>query len=216
MVYVVTPGVLDSRALLAFTQGQCHGLALALAERTKFPLWKVESVNRAFLHVCVKRTDGFLVDVTGSHTEGELLQAVPGGALRPTDENQLERLVQKEGWVPPATVAAHLWVDAVLERAENGPALPPLSSDTLRRTMEFGDLRIRFDWSGRPWLEVSVQRVEGEAWTPYSVVQFPKDPGLGAFLIDFTLPRLEQVTDAWLGRQFDLARAQRKLNAAVE
>lgn len=216
IVYIVSPGLLDSRALLAFTQGQCHGLALALAERTGWPLVKIESADRTCLHVCVERPDGFLVDITGAHTAGELEQAVPGVTVRRARASELERLVQEEGWAPPLIVVAQLWVDAVLERAQNGPALPPLSSGTLRRATELDECRIRFDWSGRPALEVFVQKLgDGESWTPYGVVQFPKDPDLGVFPIDFTLLRLEQITGAWLRRQFDPAKAQRKLGEAV-
>jgi hypothetical protein len=215
-VYTVSPGVLDSRALLAFTQGQCHGLALALAEKTGWPLVKIESAERTCLHVCVERPDGALIDVTGAHTAGELQQAAPGTTLRPTDADQVECLTQEEGWAAPATAAARLWADAVLERAENEQASSPLSSPTLRRTAEFEGLRIRFDWSGRPALEVSVQQLDDEeCWTLYSVVQFPKDSTLGAFLIDFTPLRLEQISDAWLIRQFDPAKAQRKLVAQM-
>jgi hypothetical protein len=213
-VYIVRPGVLDSRALLAFIQGQCHGLALALAERTGWPLVTIESADHTCLHVCVERPDGFLIDITGAHTAAELQQAVPGATARHADKSQLERLVREEGWALPVTAAAHLWLDAVLERAEKGPALPPLSSDILRRTIELGELCIRFDWAGRPAMKVFVQRPEDDPWTSYGVVQFPKDPELGVFAIDFTPLRLEQITDAWLSREFDPAKARRKLIAA--
>jgi len=215
IVYIVRPGVLDSRALLAFTQGQCHSLALALAERTGWPLVTIESADQTCLHVCVERPDGFLIDITGAHTAAELQQAAPETTVRHADESRLERLVREEGWAPPVTAAAHLWVDAVLERAENGPALQPLSSNTLRRTIEPGELRIRFDWAGRPELKVFVQRLEDDHWNSYGVAQLPKDPELGVFPIDFTPLRLEQITEAWLSREFDPAKARRKLIAAA-
>jgi hypothetical protein len=62
-VYVAEPGLLDARATLPSSNGQCHGLALALAlhARTGFPVVAVSS-PRERAHMSA-RDPGRLTDI---------------------------------------------------------------------------------------------------------------------------------------------------------
>lgn len=60
-VFVLQRGVLDDRALLAFTGSQCHGLALAVHRRTGWPIVAVNNSGGECVHVCVRDPENRLV-----------------------------------------------------------------------------------------------------------------------------------------------------------
>lgn len=70
----VSPGVLDESSRLAYTQGQCHALALALHEATGWPIIGAEDEELDVCHFFVRTPDGLLLDITGAHEPEEALQ----------------------------------------------------------------------------------------------------------------------------------------------
>lgn len=100
-IYLVREGILDERSQAAFRLGQCHGLAIAIASHTGWPLVAVRSADGTCNHICARRPDGQLVDVTGAHSAQEFEDSSPGCSLAPIDEAGIEQLVDEEGWGSP-------------------------------------------------------------------------------------------------------------------
>ncbi|MFJ8301304.1 hypothetical protein ACIQ9R_36135 [Streptomyces sp. NPDC094447] len=101
--YEVTPGRLDDTARRAFTEGQCHALALALHEVTGWPTtalltsecWGTdrmcgdesdEECPCRIGHIVVTRPDGAHVDIAGAHAPGAVPQCEGAPALPMTEE----------------------------------------------------------------------------------------------------------------------------------
>lgn len=64
--FELTPGVIDEDAEYVFTHGQCHALALALNERTGWPLVGIAAGGPHHpSHCAVRRPDGEIIDITG-------------------------------------------------------------------------------------------------------------------------------------------------------
>ena len=212
-VFVLKEGELDCGALLAFTGGQCHGLALALHERTGWPLVAVDEPTGACAHVCVRRPDGLLVDVTGAHTVDEM-EAARGGTLRDIEHSAIGELETKHSWAPAAVDPARSWVDPVLRRATHDAPLKPMSSDEFRRTVVFdAGLEVAIRWGGSRSLAVCLRDTSDGtvgAGTSYGPASLPS-PQTGPFLIDFTPENFERVTDEWLRTRFDERRAHQML-----
>jgi hypothetical protein len=213
IVYLASPGVIDPRAVLAFTFGQCHGLALALAEEGGLPLVGIFLPKNECRHIAVLRPDGRLLDVTGSHTLAEIAAQEPQSRLAPIDKEKINLLVSDHDWAPPATAAAKAWVGPVLAIADGAPLLPPLSAYRMRKCWEFSGVAVSIEWQGLPWLEVFV-RPPGQvdaAWISYKKVGFPPDPVRGVRLIDFSQEFFETLAQNWLDREFDPALAEQRL-----
>lgn len=214
--FVVEAGVLDQRAILAFVGGQCHGLALALHARTGFPLAAVLDGEGTCVHVVVRADDGLLIDITGAHTEAEL--AAEGNySVRGVDDHFIRGLEAQHGWAPADVAQAEAWVDAVLSRVAAGDRQPPMNRATMRRTGPVDTaLDLRIEWTGEPHLDVYVRRASVRAvdWTLYAHVVFPVEPDTGRHRIEFTPERFDGLVDAWVERQFDPVKAERKLAAA--
>lgn len=216
-LYLVEPGVLDERARLAFQSGQCHGLALALNHRLGWPLVAITDRAGVCLHICVRRPDSRLIDVTGAHTEQEFGDASPGCEITEIDDAAIEELVATSDWAVPNALAAEPWIEPVLEQAQETPALPPLRTARYRRTeVVEDDLAVRFTWDGEPNLLVEVQRPSvSSLWTRYSIVEFPVDPATGGLLIDFSIGFFETLTKNWLARGFSPQKAKAKICSAT-
>jgi hypothetical protein len=213
LMFRLEPGVLDRRAVLAFSTGQCHGLALALHRRTGWPLVAVDDHKGVCVHVAVRRDDGYLVDATGAHTDEQLFAARPGVTISPTDRDAILQLSASARWAPPAQAAAEAWVDVMLRRAAEPAELPPVPGEVICWTSGVVDgLQIRVEWSGGRFIDVYVgrPRTGKDHWVRYGRIQLPRDPDTGRFLVDFTSERLNELVDHWLPR-FDRARAERKL-----
>ena len=119
MVHLVEPGVLDDRARLAFGAGQCHGLALALRDRTGWPLVAVDDDEERRIHICVQRPDGALVDINGARADEDFMDAWPGCSLHQIDEGAVADLVEHHGWAEPEVDKAESWIAPVLEQASD-------------------------------------------------------------------------------------------------
>jgi hypothetical protein len=81
-------GELDERALRAFTEGQCHGFALALHRRKQWPLVAIDDADGSCVHICARDSDDRLVDIRGFHPAGEM-PIGNGRTLREVDEAYL-------------------------------------------------------------------------------------------------------------------------------
>lgn len=130
----VTVGTVDTDAVTAYTNGQCHALALALAERTGWPLVAIGHPEPCHMddcpvgadgmcdcqieHVAVQRPDGSILDIEG---------VSPRSAYVDDDDPDFdelfaiapERLEKLAGdgwasWPDPDLVTARGFVDVVL------------------------------------------------------------------------------------------------------
>lgn len=214
-VVVAEAGDLDERARLAFGAGQCHGLAVALKQRTGWPLVAVDDVKGKRIHVCVRAPDGALIDVNGAHNRADFEAVKPGCSLHDIDDEDIANLVQREGWAEPEVGKAAAWVDAVLRQAAKPAALStPLQTPTLSVTYDHEpDLQIRFVWNGDPGFEISVRLAAppDAPWVRYSYLQFPRDRSRGCYVIDFRPEVFAGLTEAFLRHQFNPAKAEAKL-----
>jgi len=202
--------MLDAAAQLAFPDGHCHSLALALAARTGWPLVAVEDPAGVIVHVAVRRPDGRVVDVTGAQQPGGLVDAAGGGALRALTRREVELLVQTYGWVEVDPRAAS-WVVAVLERAEREPQRA-MAKPEMRLTEETQSaIEVRVSWCGDPELVVDVRRAGTDGgWRRYGRVAFPKDGG-GVSRFEFDVGTFNRLARTWLRSGFDETRAAGKL-----
>jgi hypothetical protein len=217
LLFVVEPGQLDARAHLAFGGGQCHGLALALKRRFGWQLVAIDDASGKRIHVCVRRGDGILVDVTGAHVQEDFHAASPGCTLCEIDDEAVVNLVTREDWADADVDGADLWVDAVVAQASNPSASStPLQTPTFARTANYERFEVHFVWTGDPRFDVGVRRASTDPspWVRYSYVQFPRDASTGLYIIDFTPETFVSLTEAWLQRQFDPAKAEAKLAEA--
>jgi hypothetical protein len=215
-IFIVEPGVLDERAVLAFVGGQCHGLALALRARVGFPLAAVFDRDGTCVHVAVWADDGRVIDVTGAHSERELT-AEGDYSVRTVDEEFIRQLEAEHGWAAADVGKAGRWVDAVLSRVAAGDTQQPMKSATMRRTgLVDSELELCIEWTGEPYLDVYVRRASAQEldWTLYAHVAFPADPGTGRHRIEFTAERFSGLTEAWVERQFDRVKAEQKIASA--
>src|SRR4051794_5280765 len=71
--YIVESGVLDDRARLAFTMGQCHSMALALQARLDGELVGLVDAQRPYDHILVAIDEETLVDVGGARNKEAVL-----------------------------------------------------------------------------------------------------------------------------------------------
>lgn len=134
--HTVTVGVIDEHAVTAFRNGQCHALALAIAERTGWPIVAIgpneccydedcvdagDSSGLCFCqvqHLAVERPDGWLVDIEGPRPLEDFILASADPSI---DEihtlapDRLEDIVwRSEAWRRPDVVVARGFVDAAL------------------------------------------------------------------------------------------------------
>lgn len=132
----LTLGVLDEVARFAYTHGQCHALAAALAEVTGWPVL-VHTIGRGasryddrFVEHCLVETpDGEWVDVLGAHDPAGWLEAheLGDGEVRATlrtDAAAARALATRAGMVgdevpllPANLTAARALIDDVLTGA---------------------------------------------------------------------------------------------------
>lgn len=110
------PGVLNEDARHAFTTGQCHSLALALAERTG---WEVvglcwdEDIPDAPHHVAVQASDGRLLDVEGWGVEERWEHR--WGTIDPGPVD-IDYLVEQDYYRPTNIDAGRAFAEAVLRQ----------------------------------------------------------------------------------------------------
>lgn len=69
MPWQLTPGTITPAAIEAFTRGACAGLAIALHDATSWPIIEIGHCDGLPLHFMVRRPDGLLLDIRGTHTD---------------------------------------------------------------------------------------------------------------------------------------------------
>lgn len=72
MRWQLTPGVITPEAVDAFACDACAGLALALHDETGWPLIEVGSCDGLPIRFMVRRPDGQLIDIRGTHDDADV------------------------------------------------------------------------------------------------------------------------------------------------
>lgn len=130
----LTPGVLDGTALRAFKHGDCDIFAVALHDKTGWPLVKVTDHHNVHdgrahmgsaMHWMLRHPSGKLVDVDGLHEELDILDEYDGHADDEkaaigwsTRQEALDEYEEKGGRIP--LKLAKTFVDAVLAKIDHG------------------------------------------------------------------------------------------------
>ena len=134
--HTVTVGVIDEASIRAYRNGQCHALALALAERTG---WKVVAIGPSecfydpdcpedndsagmcecqLRHLAVQAPDGRLADIEGLRPLEDFLLSCPdpeGDVVLPVAEDRLVDIISTNRcWRRPDMATARGFVDAAL------------------------------------------------------------------------------------------------------
>ena len=126
----VTLGVIDAAARQAFTQGQCHALALALAEATGWTVCWTGSSECCYDedccnypeswgwcpcqigHLLVESEPGIYVDIEGCHRAADI--AAGEEIVVPITAEQLAWVLSDPCWRPPDIHVARGFVATVL------------------------------------------------------------------------------------------------------
>lgn len=185
--YVVEPGVLDDRAALAFTNGHCHSLALALHRKTDGEMVSLVKMQEPFDHILVRSEDGRLIDIGGARTPAVVVTA--GGRLSRVNTATLERLPTKYGWAAADPKLASAWLPPLLERVVAGEPHRQIGCFTYDFRLD-SQCVIHIEWSERDGavrLTAFGRRHDDAptAWTRCMAVRVPKSSE-GERLIDFT------------------------------
>lgn len=188
-LYVVERGVRDDRARLAFREGQCHGLALALWRRTGWPLVAIEN-DGLCEHVTVRHPHGHLVDILGGHPGG--LSESAGTVELDVEASYIDELVANRNWSAPDLEAADAWVEGVLERAAGPPDEPPGGF------AKYGPIgngyELRLEWRGQAYMDAFVRAPAlSKQWVPIDRIFIPRDPATRRHRIDFTRTEFERL-----------------------
>lgn len=117
----VQPGLLDHEAVHCFTNGQCHALALAIHQRTGWPLVQA-GWNEADYpdHWLVRHPSGQLLDIVGLQSEEEVCER--WGKVWEGSVTALDRVWNDpaSGYWEPLMGNAESFVDVVLSTYVNG------------------------------------------------------------------------------------------------
>lgn len=114
--FTLTPGLIDGMAVGAFAQGQCHALALALHERTGWPVIVLEDDEADAIHFAVQTPDGRALDITGCHDLEEFQEGWGAAYLEPDPDGYRAANAHRSGsFRTPRTDVADLFVGPVME-----------------------------------------------------------------------------------------------------
>lgn len=126
--FIVKEGVIDGAARTVFTTGQCHALALALHERTGWPI-RVLAYGRKGAavtsgnHLVVVDPDGNAVDIEGRRPLAEAKRQWGLGRAIPVSPGYVQKMADGsfgvDGWCDLDMNAARMMVDTVLEAYPN-------------------------------------------------------------------------------------------------
>ncbi|MGW6308997.1 hypothetical protein [Streptomyces niveus] len=125
------PEVITELDIRAFKYGGCGSLALALHAATGWPIVAAVADDGLELHYAVTRPDGFLIDITGAHSEDDMLLEyefhADGGAvtLIATTAHHVRVMSRRYG-NPIVTGEAQRLVPAVLAQARTPDDVTPL------------------------------------------------------------------------------------------
>jgi hypothetical protein len=207
-LYVAEEGRHDEQALRAFTEGQCHGFALALHRSKAWPLVAIDDADGTCVHICARDPDGRLVDIRGFHPEGKM-PIGNGRTLREVDEEYLFALTNEE-WSVADPDGAAPWVKPVLDRSSQ-PVLP-MPRRFGMTLYPPGGYELRSIWDGEIDLPASARlRSRSVQWVAYDGVRVPRDAATGRNVIDVTPDAFEEIMGRAL-REFDRAQTDRKLD----
>lgn len=202
-MYIVEPGVLDRRAVTAFTLGQCHGMALALHERTGWPMVAAHDAQGSCQHVVADAGDDRFVDITGARSRTQLLAESNFNSVEPIDRPAVQALTTQAGWAAADAAAAQPWVDEVIYRGTSGA--DPIAARFLARSVPVDD---ELSWSsaGRDGIHrraVALRPGAPEAsWIEWRCFRVPPSKD-GLRRVHFTDDDLVRLTELWLDQQFD-------------
>lgn len=203
VVYIVDPGVLDRRAVAAFTLGQCHGMALALHERTGWTLVAAYDTQGVCQHVLANAGDDRFVDITGARSQSQLLAESNFNSVESIDRPGVQALTTQAGWAAADLSAAQPWVDQVIHRGTVGAE--PIPSGYLARSVAVDDeLELVFRWGGMEYIDVLLRRPGSPeaSWIEWRCFRVPPSRD-GLRRVHFTDDELRRLLDLWLGQQFD-------------
>ena len=105
--------MIDAAAVRAFTGGQCHALAMALAERTGWPVIAALDDDGDSNHFFVTTPDGRALDITGCHDMDEFCDEW-GGWAEAADADEVEDAWINGNMREPDLTAARAYVSEVL------------------------------------------------------------------------------------------------------
>lgn len=211
-LYVVERGELDDRARLAFTNGQCHGMAMALHEKTGWSMVAIDHLDAGCQHVCVRREDGRLIDIRGAHEADALASSDAGMTTRDIGIAEIAELVTQHGWATADVAGASPWLNSLRALADRDHAHP--MPESFRRCVDVDDgFQIQLEWAGDTHMEAFVRRSPSGSWTGYGEIPLRRDPGTQRYVIDFTEAEFLRVLRL-LTEQFDRDRAERKIAAS--
>jgi hypothetical protein len=205
----------DEAALLAFLGGHCHSLALALHERTGWPLVAVDQRSDGVcVHVAVRRPDGTIVDIAGAHTPDAIDKSRAGGTIiREVTASDLDDLAQRHGWAEPVPDIVAPWVQVALDQAEREPRAPMASATFACSRTTLSAIDVRVLWDGEPDFGVEVRTADpARPWRRYGRFGFHEDDD-GLYRFAFTMEWFTPRAEAWLDHEFDEQRARHVLAA---
>lgn len=144
--FPVQPGLRDGRAINAFTNGQCHALAFAVHEATRYPIFLLiepdcdpdpfcqpvsgpdDEDSRwcccQILHLGVITPAGLWLDITGAHPVPEFVSGweadheMHGLGIRPATEQALAWISRSTRWRRPEMGLARSFVAAIVAEAQ--------------------------------------------------------------------------------------------------
>lgn len=119
--FCLTPGKINAEAVHVYSNGQCHALALAINERTGWPIVGASPFGTDYPnHVAVKRPDGRIIDITGYVNFGywgsEWYELDPGVVRNRFEDDD------GPAYLEPNIEVARTFVDAVLAQVSE-PAM---------------------------------------------------------------------------------------------
>ncbi|MET9517431.1 ParB/RepB/Spo0J family partition protein [Streptomyces sp. NPDC002994] len=122
MQWTLTPGVINATAIEAFTRDGSGGLAIAIHDATGWPLIEVGSCDGMPMHFMVRRPDGLLLDINGTHTDAAVADefwfyADDDVTLTEAPRGAVWFSYYDECGEPVPLDLARTFVDAVLDRA---------------------------------------------------------------------------------------------------
>jgi hypothetical protein len=186
--YIVDPGVLDDRASLAFTNGHCHSLALALHRETGGEMLSFAKHETPFDHVLVRAVDGRLIDIGGARTTADVV--AQGGQLLGVDEGTLYSLPHVYQWATPEPNAARAWVKPVLDHVKANEAHRRIACFTHTFDLD-EEWTIHIEWTEADGalrlIAFGRARTDAVTWTRCLSCRVPEN-SFGERVIDFTLP----------------------------
>lgn len=195
-IYLAEPRLIDTRAVYAFRQGQCHALALALHEKTGWEMFLIADAARTFEHIAVRRDDQTFVDIGAEFTDADIQRDTPAAEIRAISRTQIDALVTESGWAPYELDAARLWVEAVLSGDRKFQA-EPTGTPEVSIERPFGDgHEIRLLWRGSEEVTLSVRSIGEREWEYWGHKYVAPDSD-DLIVIDFNEEGLDDLFRLW-------------------